>query len=730
MAPAQEIIRSLDMDLDFPHLPDIAGDHDFEMPDHDLDTEPLLPGQSPATGYVLLDDPQVLGLLDGIGANFSDAATVPPQHSSTCPTREADLVKPLMGHHTNMRYDDFVDPTNLQTPVRVTSATSLPSLLSNTSGTTGKSSAYAPADYTRYALDAANFVAHTDAAKFGMRNIESGAPSYDGSIHCPASSSQTPNTGHGNEFGARQQPLVLRSRLDVLPFWLGVCQGAMPSPQDLRLLSGLSGLRPVKKVREWFVENMTTERDRTDAHHNSLSSGQSGPITPGTGLAMHNQSWSDNLPRNSFASFGNAITTTTAALSPNVTAMDPVTEDISSQDSELQQLQEDYPAHLETRLVDEYVTRASRTTCASGQTSTSRSASTGRFYCTLRCGYRTKKRGDWERHEKKKWPQEFWSCLLCRSRNATENNDDDHFVTHRDDKMLDHAKQRHHTFNAADLRKHSVIPYNTDFLYQRNCPFQGSCTATFTSWKERNDHIVDNHFSQTAIIPHWRKPSTNHDGPDHDHEGGGGGGVGGGSRGSQSKLPHTSSSNENALGPTQTGHRTGGHTTIPGSRYCSVSSVSLSVKASSSYGKEFAKSLAPCARGSFALAKHLEPETVAAAMVRTLWHASAASQMLYYLDATSLQVLYRSFIFAIPPTTSKAGAYTQSQTWLVSSYYLDMDTTVHTRILNCAERKQAVWFTSHLNEEYTGVPAGCTEEISYLFFKRLSRHQSFHLLCA
>src|SRR5262249_9370423 len=69
------------------------------------------------------------------------------------------------------------------------------------------------------------------------------------------------------------------------------------------------------------------------------------------------------------------------------------------------------------------------------------------------CGYRTDRMDDWVRHEEINRPHDFWCCIICRRQGGG-----DPYLTHRSDKLLQHAKRVHGNVLPARTEGHIFGP--------------------------------------------------------------------------------------------------------------------------------------------------------------------------------------------------------------------------------------------------------------------------------
>ncbi|OCK78056.1 hypothetical protein K432DRAFT_302812 [Lepidopterella palustris CBS 459.81] len=124
----------------------------------------------------------------------------------------------------------------------------------------------------------------------------------------------------------------------------------------------------------------------------------------------------------------------------------------------------------------------------------------GKYECTFRCGYRTKNVFDWKRHEENHQPQNFWLCTVCRQSDQPID-----FLVHRSDKLLKHAQEKHKGRDPKDILNTSKLDYIAGF--KSPCGF---CGHPFSSWEDRNKHILD-HFDgqiggETFDMTRWLDP--------------------------------------------------------------------------------------------------------------------------------------------------------------------------------------------------------------------------------
>ncbi|KAF2840632.1 hypothetical protein M501DRAFT_902473, partial [Patellaria atrata CBS 101060] len=114
----------------------------------------------------------------------------------------------------------------------------------------------------------------------------------------------------------------------------------------------------------------------------------------------------------------------------------------------------------------------------------------GDLHCTSGCGYQSKRKDDWQRHEEINQPQEIWSCIRCRTQSRRH-----HFIAHRKDKLIEHIKNKH--ADLLDKNRNQLFVERLDDLvnkskfdvpptFKRRCGF---CGQRFFNWKKRNTHI-------------------------------------------------------------------------------------------------------------------------------------------------------------------------------------------------------------------------------------------------
>lgn len=145
---------------------------------------------------------------------------------------------------------------------------------------------------------------------------------------------------------------------------------------------------------------------------------------------------------------------------------------------------ERFPHNAEVSSIVAYAEKRRHQPCTSGQISTTQTS--GAYRCTHGCPYSTNRSYEWYRHEEKKHPQRFWSCLLCR---GTARH-----LTHRPDKAFAHCR-RHCSGAEPDAEARDLIQalVNASFVpvsgrFNTHCN-QSDCDARFRTWSERNRHI-------------------------------------------------------------------------------------------------------------------------------------------------------------------------------------------------------------------------------------------------
>lgn len=133
----------------------------------------------------------------------------------------------------------------------------------------------------------------------------------------------------------------------------------------------------------------------------------------------------------------------------------------------------------------------------------------GLYHCTYGCGYTTKRKDDWRRHEEINHPQNFWICSCCPAPLKSA------FLTHRRDKLNDHVKKVHKGVNLSIVAQDSKVEFNARFY-----PRCGFCRRVFETWARRNSHIISHFESGLSggewTMSHWRNlwPEDDVDGSD------------------------------------------------------------------------------------------------------------------------------------------------------------------------------------------------------------------------
>lgn len=126
-----------------------------------------------------------------------------------------------------------------------------------------------------------------------------------------------------------------------------------------------------------------------------------------------------------------------------------------------------------------------------------KSSGEGLYHCTSGCGYTTKRKDDWRRHEEINHPQNFWICSCCPAPLKSA------FLTHRRDKLNDHVKKVHKGANLSIIAQDSKIEFNAGFY-----PRCGFCGRIFETWARRNSHIISHFESGFSggewTMSHWR----------------------------------------------------------------------------------------------------------------------------------------------------------------------------------------------------------------------------------
>ncbi|OCL11202.1 hypothetical protein AOQ84DRAFT_196602 [Glonium stellatum] len=147
------------------------------------------------------------------------------------------------------------------------------------------------------------------------------------------------------------------------------------------------------------------------------------------------------------------------------------------------------PRHNESQHLVRCYVKAYQNRCLKSQP---KSSVGGRYQCTSGCGYKTKRKDDWRRHEEINHPQDVWICSLCPSPLKSA------FLTHRSDKLNGHVKKIHKGANPRIVAKESKVKFDAGF--DLRCGF---CTDTFETWAQRISHIA-NHFESGLSIDEWK----------------------------------------------------------------------------------------------------------------------------------------------------------------------------------------------------------------------------------
>ena len=229
-----------------------------------------------------------------------------------------------------------------------------------------------------------------------------------------------------------QASFITEKAHSLLSICLAGCEGTLPAVHDLEALSVLTRL-PLQKVTDWFMSRLPEEATHgespTFSHEPYSQSPYSQqavtPFKPELRQPEANETECDGLGATVRASLepiaiwnahASHVHAQNDGYSPGANTKllieDPVSVPCAGTTpapghpgahvSASDRLLSSHPAELEIPFVTRYMSDAWDTDCASGQIETKRSTPDGRFRCTSGCGYRAKKRGDWEKHELKR----------------------------------------------------------------------------------------------------------------------------------------------------------------------------------------------------------------------------------------------------------------------------------------------------------------------------------------
>ena len=129
------------------------------------------------------------------------------------------------------------------------------------------------------------------------------------------------------------------------------------------------------------------------------------------------------------------------------------------------------------------------------------------YQCTLKCGYSTKSRNAWKRHEEQNYPQEGWVCTLeaCRNQPLTVPTLRGG-IFYQKHHALRHYKTQHPNFSPI---QHTARLEMGHFFIASSYPKQcGFCIHQFVSWEERINHIAQ-HFRNSRSMLEWQTPTRN-----------------------------------------------------------------------------------------------------------------------------------------------------------------------------------------------------------------------------
>jgi hypothetical protein len=157
------------------------------------------------------------------------------------------------------------------------------------------------------------------------------------------------------------------------------------------------------------------------------------------------------------------------------------------------------------------------------------------FQCTRKCGQNFARKGDWERHEAIRYPQQGWVCMIDQVYYDSEGNMRCAYCGEQDPTQ-DHVREKHRTclrycrggekpfcervfFRREHFKQHfsQVHPTLNSKDYANKFYFQvadsalprwcGFCASRFPDWENRSDHI-GKHFKEEKCMREWQDPSS------------------------------------------------------------------------------------------------------------------------------------------------------------------------------------------------------------------------------